>query len=382
MINQETKVLIIGGGVHGTALAAKFSEHGMRSFLIVDDQGLLKNWERLTSKLVHKSLRTPNTAHIDPRDAKSLCTDNSFLQRMFCDERKPARLASFNKRSKKVIERYDLQSKFRQGRVVDLHKCSHCGIFTAHVAGAHSTYTIQALRVVVAVGIGSPRMLPGNGSGNHRVFTAEATNVIKELPCATSKIAVVGGGLTGATLAANFAEKGADVTLFHRGQITSQQLEVSSGWTRDGVDRYLFDVTFHEHHKKGMLRSARKRSTVTPAAEKRLYQSRCRLVTGTTVLSWEADENSVSLKTPLATFGHFDYVIFSLGYKSGIDRLKFLKRFTFRTEDGRPHLYPDLESKDVEGLFFMGYLAELQLGPLGRNIPGAIEGSNRVVFAR
>lgn len=392
---QKTRTLIIGGGLHAIALAARLHDtHGDSEFAIIDPRRLGSEWLRGTSAQGLTTLRTPYAAHLGPSD------DPEELLRLEYDTRhdvsgcgghvrqrasghakqvtEPARVETFNRHLGNLVGRYNLEAKRVAGWATDIRHTD--GAFVTSVATRDGRLDYVSEKVVIAVGLGKP-WTPYGGPTHHRVMHSHDVDV-RFRKFSKKRLCIIGGGLTAATLATHYAAQGNHVSLCSRSSITVGQLEAHPDWRPGQPLQEKFAQVTSKDERLRQLKAARVGSSVTPEVWTRLTRmvdyDELMLHEQAPVEGWEIIEND---KIRLPHVGkEVDAAIFATGYRLSAPELPFMHSILPKISltGGMPHVDADLESENIPGLFFAGRLGELGAGPLTRNIPGAQYGSVRI----
>ncbi len=353
------QLVIIGGGIHGSALAMRLAEQGFRDLVILDSTPPLARWLKTTPCLVGDMLRSPWDANIDPRDDIPEALRAST-----------ADLAGFNRHVVDLRDKYRLNSLWMRGTVKKIAPRFNSAGFVVETENQR----LRAEQVVIACGLGNPHM-PFDAKDD-RIRHADSCNFddIRK----GSEVAIIGGSITGLTIATELARRGAVPTVLHRGEIHTSQLEVAPEWRPiPGAERFQYFLKQTAGKRSQLLHQCRQFGTVTNHVLDKAKSAGVTIKTNTPVLSWKKQRGKIVLfGSSDNKIGAFDYVLCATGYKGGISLVPCLSRIQPRIDlvDDLPVLTRQLESS-VTGLYFLGRLAELGLGPLGRNIIGAKVGS-------
>lgn len=357
------KLTIIGGGIQGSALAMRLLHRGFSDFVIVDKEPPLSRWLRTTPCLVGSMLRSPWDANIDPRD-------------VIPQDRRPqtADLKGFNAHVEALRTEYGLKKFWKPGSVQQYAWQDQ--------PGGHSVVTetqiINSNNVVVACGLGKP--WSPFAHSHARIIHADTCDFGRIRK--GDKVAVIGGSITGLTVATELKRRGVDVVVIHRGEIHVSQLEVDRSWRPDpSAERFQFFMRQKALKRAKLLRECRQFGTVTQDVLEQARKAKLTIHETTPVEYWEEKRGGkIRLRNADDTkIGAYDYIVCATGYKAGISLTPFLAQMSpnIKTVDDLPVLTDGLEST-ISGLFFLGRLAELGLGPLGRNIIGAKFGSMKI----
>jgi cation diffusion facilitator CzcD-associated flavoprotein CzcO len=334
-------------------------------------------------------LRTTLEAHVSPDGEQDLLQFANRSPLPTWAASKPVRLratdpaprATFDEHAHDVVERYRLEGHRIAGWVTDVQPVERGG-FLVEVAAFPQHERILATRIVVAVGLGQP-CLPGYGPATWRMMHSSGIDVNDNW--ARLRVCIVGGGLTGGTLAVNLVARGASVVLCTRSRLSVSQLEADPEWLPGGRLNEVFQKTPDPNERERQIRGARVGRGLTPSirdALERLAQSgEVRIREETPLGSWRLDMQGRPVLS--WTDEPFDRVVCATGFEQDVSRVPFLRsvQSSIRKSGGVPWVSSQFESQDVPGLFFMGRLGELAGGALARNIPGARDAAKTIAGA-
>lgn len=242
------------------------------------------------------------------------------------------------------------------GRPSDRHEMlDPCGSFAADL-------------VVVAVGL-DPHRRAGLGG---------APLPDRPLRSHTGRVAVLGAGHTGASAAACLAGRGTPVDLFAPGGLVTCSTDVEPGWLGPKYLRGF--AALPPEARRVALRDARL-GTTTPATAARLReQEQAGLVRLLPERATALEVGDGRLRVATArSHGPYAEVYEATGYRVDVKHLPWLAPHVPRACEGLPVLDHDLRA--APGLHLLGPLAELELGPAGRNLWGATRAAERLSAA-
>lgn len=364
--------VIIGAGVQGTALALKLLHGGDTNFIMLDPQPVMGEWFRNTRNQRLNLLRTPHTANLDPSGDATMLPARTKI-----DASSPANVELFNRFHARLISSNQLETFRKAGQVKSIIPAGNEFIVEAIINKQSIHYLTR--NVVCAVGLGKPWM-PDICVNVPSIVHAHYVNLLGT-PYSDGRVAIVGSGLTATTLANYYAGRYVNVDLFCRSALSVQQLETVPEW-RPGQrlhDGFLDTRKMTERVRQ--LKAARATNVVTPDAWDNLVTN---INTGLVTLHSQGAIESVDVDTRgNGQIGDkvFEKIIFATGYKIDATQMPMLKDVIDPNTDvasGLPILNDDCSHHRLKNLFFMGKLAELTVGPLGRNIPGALYASKQI----
>lgn len=234
------------------------------------------------------------------------------------------------------------------------------------VLGLDDGTLLEADAVVVAVGL-EPHRRAGLGG------VPIPTCAVQEHG---GKVAVVGGGHTATTAVRRLVTTGAQVDLFAPSGLLVYQTDVDAGWFGPmHLNRY-WSCAFPD--RVAHLQLARRGSTPPGLARWLEGQER----DGTLTLVHQRVDH-VELQSDLSLvhasggiWGPYEAVYEGIGYRVDAKNIDWLAPWV-STVSGWPIVDTSLQA--AQGLFMTGPLAELELGPAGRNLWGAQRAIGRIL---
>jgi len=381
--------LIIGGGIHGTHLAiALVKRFGVarRRLRVLDPYGTpLASWQECCERVGMPFLRSPAVHNIGAGPYELLdfarWTGSEKDSRFAAPYARPSRIL-FNAHCRHVIAQSRIDRLFVRGTAHAVH------VRGDRVLVETDRGSIEAERVVLALGARQrPRWpewakaLRQEGGEIQHVFDDDARIAGHE---SRGPVAVVGGGLSAVQVALRLAREREDhVILLSRSALRVHQFDADPGWLGP---KYLddFERTTSLATRRKLITDARRTGSVPPDAhfgvqeaidEGRIHAEvaevrAARLDTdGTTRLG--TDQGPLTARRVLLATG-FDSrrpggeVVDSLVEECGLPI----------AECGYPIV--DGALRWQERVFVMGPLAELEIGPVSRNISGARKAAERI----
>jgi len=381
--------LIVGGGIHGVHLAVRLLDEGVCSpeRLVIVDPGpcLLDRWRACTAVTGMAYLRSPSVHHLATHPYSLLRFAGKRKDRapgLFAPPYDRPLLELFQRHCDHVIEEHELDRRHLRDRVVA------CKVRERDVeAGLESGERIIARRVVLAIGASEapdwPSWAPRGHPRVHHVFSRDFDGWP---PAGRRSVGVVGGGISAAQVAVRLVRAGHRVELVSRHAVREHQFDSEPGWlgpkfmggfaqTRDPVER------------RAILTEARHRGSLPPDVRRDLRRAQERGGVRWHESEVEAlEEGRAGLQLRLAS-----------GERVEIGHLLLATGFSMRRPGGRmidelvesaslpcaPCGYPICDSalRWHPRIHVSGPLAELELGPVSRNIAGAQRAGERIVEA-
>ncbi|MEM7050122.1 MAG: FAD/NAD(P)-binding protein [Acidobacteriota bacterium] len=383
--------LIVGGGPHGVHLAARLvGEGGIDSarLAILDPAAqLLQRWRSFTSATGMSHLRSPGVHHLD--------LEPSSLMRFAGDRRKrpPGLLRSryncpsldlFNAHCDHVITRFGLTGLHLRGKAERLQPETD-GVQVTTCDGT----TIAAARVVLALGAGDqpewPEWAVGHGSRIRHLFDPPGQpSPHRSDP--GERALVVGGGISAVQAAIRLVADQRTVDLVTRHPPRVHRFDSDPGWLGPKL-MPTFERERDPDGRRRIIQQARHRGSVTPEVRHAL---RVALASGRLTLhhsevsGLEVDGAGLQLELTSGERIDGDHLYLATGFASRRPGGAMLDRLVDE-HDLRCAAcgYPIVDSwlRWHPRIHVTGPLAELEIGPVARNIAGARRAGDRLVDA-
>ncbi|MBH0229088.1 FAD/NAD(P)-binding protein [Halobacillus yeomjeoni] len=375
--------VVIGGGVQGCCTATRLLEKKVsrEELLIIDPHPQpMHVWRTLTDKTGMSYLRSPSVHHLaeDPYSLKKYSRSQDYTTPFKGKYSRP-RLDMFNQHTFDEMKKAGVQDCWKQGWVHGLTKTDKG--WRIGVSGE----TIEAERVVLAMGVNHvphdplwSKEMSGHPSVSH-LFDFN-----RSLP-AQGEVIIVGGGMTAAhtatTLAASKMIK--QVTVVKRHPFRVHDFDSDPGWLGPKYLNGYRKVNCYIERRR-IIQEARHKGSITRELRVKLQRQvkagKLKICTGD-ILRAETDDNRIQLSMSNQTVVIGDSLVLATGAHSGLPGKEWLKP-AIDTLDlpcapcGFPIVQPNLEWS--QGLFVAGALAELEIGPVSRNIAGARKAAERI----
>ena len=375
--------LIIGGGVHGTHLSRVLTRRGgldsERLRVLDPHPEPLARWKACVRNTGMTFLRSPAAHNIDlsPADLHQFAESEVKEARYVRPYHRPS-TDLFQQHCDAVIDRCDLRALRIEGSAQKI-SCDAQGV---HVETSHGV--LQARRVVLAMGTSDAQNWPDwartlqNATPivNH-VFDPQYTRDSGEK---WRHVVVIGGGITAAQTAITLARaQPGTVTLLMRHAPRVAQFDSDTCWIGERCLRHFRRTTRSEFRRQIIVR-ARHRGSMPPDVHKQLKNAerrgQLRVLRGE-VCRWDLDPlgyGALLHLQPAAMTLAVDRVLLATGFEqtrpggSLVDQA--VEQLGLRCSAcGYPIVDPLLRWHPQ--IHVSGPLAELEIGPVSRNIIGA-----------
>ncbi|WP_080875811.1 FAD/NAD(P)-binding protein [Oceanobacillus timonensis] len=381
------KWIVIGGGIQGSCVALLLLEEEKvetEDLLIIDPhQQPLERWRTITDKIEMSYLRSPLVHHLDadPYSLKKYSSKHNYASGFKGQYQRP-RLDMFNQHSMDLLEKIGVMACWLQGEVSGL-SWTESGWKVCVADGR----CFVSERVVLAMGVNhTPHYPSWAETCRDHASVKHVFEMDNELP-ETGDVIVIGGGMTAAHLAYALTQKESidSVTMVKRHPLRIHHFDSDPGWLGP---KYLnkYDKLTSYKERREVIQHARNRGSVTRDLYLKLLQQertgRLDMYTGciqewienadgTMQLVMEDQEKLKGSTIMLATGSSV-----AMPGKEWLDPV--IKHMHLPCAPcGFPIVTKELEWKN--GLFVAGALAELEIGPVSRNIAGARKAAERIL---
>ena len=380
--------LIIGGGIHGVHIAARLlgDAHISPERLRIVDPGdrLLARWRSCTEATGMSHLRSPSVHHLG--------IEHGALQR-FARKHKRERssrfalpferpsLELFNTHCDEVEEIYGLADLHISNQAVS---CSvDCDRVSVRLVDGKE---LEAKNLVLAIGASDqphwPDWAPRCNQRVHHVFDPGFDG----WPTSSETVVVIGGGISAGHVVLRLLEEGHDVHLVSRHTLRQHQFDSDPGWLAWKYTN-VFSRELDFDHRRGLITDARHTGSVSPEIGRALRRAitRNRIQwheAEVTQLASTSDRLEVALSTDATVCA--DRVLLATGFDSqrpGGSMIDELITSASLPCSGCGYPIVDTSLRWHPRIFVSGPLAELELGPVSRNIAGARRAGDRILDA-
>ncbi len=384
--------LIVGGGIHGTHLALYLTQRRrvpLDRLRILDPYPEpLALWEHHTANVGMTYLRSghAHNLHYDPFSLITFARTQAVqpLAEFLEPYGRPS-LALFRAHSQQLIHQYKLDSVRLLGRASGLSRIPG-GWRVETEAGS-----IEAAQMVLAFGLTEhpawPQVFAGvHGAPNvHHIFDPAFERAA--LPD-WSQAVVVGGGITAAQTALSLAlRQPGTVTLVMRHPPRLHQFDADPGWVGMTLGEFYADADYTR--RRAVIQRARHRGSMPPDVARELQtavEHRLRHLVEAEVIQAESVAGHIQMDLRATDItGNWSLVADTLILATGLDPRRpggvwldaAIDQFgLLLAPDGYPIV--DQRLAWAKGLHVSGPLAELEIGPVARNIIGARLAAERI----
>lgn len=394
--------LIVGGGPHGCHLAGRLLGQPHRSggdvWVLDPHREPLARWRVVTGNVGMGFLRSPVVHHIGgPAMDLARFADRCWARekgRPFKGPYRRPSLALFNAHSAAVADGAGLAARWLRGRCVGLAREEEAGWRVRTDSGV-----IRARNVVLALGNGQALLWP-EWARELRTRVApglichvldEEAEVGRPAPVPDLPVLVVGGGMSGTQLALRLARSGEAVVLATRAPTRVARFDADPPWLGPKKMTEFRGASSYTSRRR-MIDGARNIGSVTSDVAHALSAMERR--GGVTRVQAE-------ILGAAPREGGIVVTLRESGVEGGMPRTLRVGRIVLATgfqrrrpggewldaairQEGLPvaacgYPIPDAALRWAPGLFVMGALADLELGPVARNLAGARAAAERIL---
>ncbi|MEE2941653.1 MAG: FAD/NAD(P)-binding protein [Planctomycetota bacterium] len=380
--------IIIGGGVHGVHIAVRLLSggHATADRLRIVDPGprLLVRWRARVAVTGMSFLRSPSMHHLD-EDSYSLERFARVWPSPGADPfTRPNNRPStelFDAHCDALIEAHGLEDAHVRDSALDVDPGEEDVVVELRRTGQ-----LRASRVVLALGTGEnldwPDWAPRDDPRVAHIFDP----ALRPLDASTPKVAIIGGGISAAQVALDAAKRGHQVELICRHAIRSHQYDSDPGWFGPKNMRGFERVRSAETRRR-LISTARNRGSLPADVEAAL---RAALADGSVrmqiaeVRSLERRPERVELTLADGQQVAAHRVLLATGFAGTRPGGQLVDRLVERSAlPVAPCGFPLVDSalRWHPRVHVSGALAELEIGPIARNIAGARRAGDRIVSA-
>ncbi|HSI67446.1 MAG TPA: FAD/NAD(P)-binding protein [Planococcus sp. (in: firmicutes)] len=386
------KWIIVGGGIQGTTMAIhllKQNKVSLEDLAIIDPHNEpLQSWKRCTDAISMPYLRSPVVHQLDVEPfslqsyAKNTIYDESTA---FYGPVKRPSLEIFNEHCDHLATDASLEKAWVQGRVERAEKYNGHWLVTLETG-----QKLTAENLVLAIGVGEQPMWPDWATALKKKAGSSIFHIFDEdlpaLETLKGSITIIGGGISSVHLAIKLSNMfPAQVTLMKRHSFRLHDFDSDPGWL--GPKKQL---SFRKHgcyqKRRQQILDARNKGSITKELHSKLLH---RVRKGKLQIK-EAQITSASIRNSETIFYDQTYreihragtVILATGFMPVLPGRKWLMPMVEEqqlkcAECGFPIVTSSLQWGP--NLYVTGALAELEIGPIARNISGARQAAERIV---
>ncbi|MFA9555679.1 FAD/NAD(P)-binding protein [Evansella sp. AB-rgal1] len=380
--------LIIGGGIHGCTIANYLISSGKatsKSLKIIDpNPEPMYKWKRSTELIGMEFLRSPSVHHIDidPLGLHKYAQEKNEVRAFYGKYDRPS-LHLFNEHCETTLEKIEIKRSWYQGKVIDVEKVKngwrvHTTDGKVHV----SEKTVIAISINNQLNIPQwAKGLPMQEDNMFHIYDDKAPN----LEDISLPIVVIGGGISAAHLTIKLSNRyPGQVTLLKRHPFRIHSFDSDPGWLGPKNLSFFHKINDYSIRRELINEARYKGSLPRELYNKLLYLEREKKIS---IMNGEVQTAKLVNKKIVLHLDGLEKVkaatvIFATGFVPTLPQEQWItnliKREKLRcAKCGYPIVHHSLQWCDH--LYVSGPLAELELGPVARNISGARKAAEQIV---
>jgi len=375
--------LIIGGGIHGVHLAhVLIHREGLPAdaIRILDPhETLLASWSRRTSNTGMRYLRSPRIHHLDlaPQALEQFALERALGPETWIAPYYRPSYALFQQHSQHIIDAYRLDWLHIQEKALTLHRIR--GGWQVETGTGH----LKARNVVLAMGrqmLNIPHWIenPADIPLQHILSMSFDR---QHIPSGAT-VVVVGAGISAGQITLDLM-KHHSITLISRQPLRQHDFDSSPCWLGPSCMTAFAEADYER--RRWMIGEARQPGTLSrdvyKTFQRAIEEGWIRFYHGAVTRCHVAPNGLIVMQIQDGTQLVADYMILATGFKPVPPLQTWLNDTILRYElpiakCGYPVL--DRSLRWADGLYAMGPLAELEIGPSAANIVGARTAAERL----
>lgn len=388
------KCIIIGGGIQGTTMASYLMRQKkvtMDELLIIDPHAEpLADWHRCTNAIAMPFLRSPSVHHLDvnPLSLRTFIKSNKYNEKAsFLGRLKRPSLSLFEEHCNYLIEELSLKKCWKQGSVKAISQNEK-----GWKIKLHNNQHLYGKNLILAIG-NSQQLhwpdwsLPLKDRSNapiHHVFDTDLPNLENMQPPFT----VIGGGISAVHLTLKlhhiFPKQ---VTLLKRHPFRIHDFDSDPGWLGP-KKQVAFHKTYSYQSRREQIVKARNKGSIPRELHTKLLHLKRhndKIIADGEIYEGRVEKGLINLYDKSnQLLQRSGTVILATGFQKTLPGKQWLtpvieENSLKYAECGYPIVTKNLEWGP--NLYVMGALAELEIGPIARNISGARQAAQRIVQA-
>lgn len=380
--------IIIGGGIQGTTMATFLLKSGKTTvdqLAIVDrNEEPLARWKHCTEVISMPYLRSPSVHHLDvnPFSLQKYVKKADWNNNFYGQYKRPS-LQSFNEHCVHVADDSSIKQAWVQGKVT-----SACNTGQGWEIQLQNKRRLAGQKLVISIGIGEQPYWPDWAQQLKQEHEGSIFHIfdenIPELTQLQGPITIIGGGISSVHLALKLSKiYPNEVTVLKRHPFRIHDFDSDPGWLGPKNQRPFRAITSYQKRREAIIQ-ARNKGSIPPDLHKALMnqvkQGLLRVM-DVEVISAVRRDGHISLRDKNEkVIQQTGTILLATGFKSSMPGKDWLTP-VIQSHDLRCAEcgYPIVSQSLQWGLYVTGALAELEMGPISRNISGARQAAERIV---
>lgn len=386
------KWIVVGGGIQGITMAAflrKQRKVPIDEIAIIDPHTEpLENWKRCTNRISMPYLRSPVVHHLDEHPLslqvfgknKAINETTAFYGRF----KRPA-LSMFNEHCDELIADLEMKKGWVQGRVYSAARTEN-----KWKVELQDGRELEGENLILAIGISEQPVWPDwskqiNEEGDasiHHIFESELPK-FEEM---ARPFTIVGGGITAAHLAIKLSSMyPGEVTLIKRHPIRLHDFDSDPAWLGPKNQRSFSKLSCYQKRREKIKQARHKGSLprdVYMKLRRSILKDELLIKDGQVQHAFVKNKKIHLYDEQDQLIHHTGTVLLATGFQPSLPGKQWLMPIIEKHELPCAACGYPVVSKSLQwgpGLYVMGALAELEMGPIARNISGARQAAERIV---
>lgn len=390
LAHRNIPITIIGGGIHGCSIALRLlrdKPSASKHIAIVDRHPKpLLEWRNKTERQGMTFLRSPAVHHIspDPLGIVDFAKKHNRTSELAPPYSQPSTELFWNYSNDVVTELVDhnIYYKFEVSKLV---WNKGAGKYPFRLV-SKDKIGFRSSSVVLAIGSDDCAYIPPEFIDWKRRYPEKIVHssqfTVNNISCGEigKRYVIVGGGLTGGTLAKNLSDRGHHVVLVARKQLKTKQFDFQPIWLGPkSLADFSRESDFQRRYQ--IIEENRGEGSITPEIMESLKNNpNVEIYPNAQIrnIDSEKDTNSgkdLQFSMSEDEIANVSQIILATGYRFNLSRYgfinKLIKNYSIPLICGFPKLDSELQFTPIENLFCTGTIAQLQIGPASSNIAGA-----------
>ncbi|MCI2256421.1 FAD/NAD(P)-binding protein [Domibacillus sp. PGB-M46] len=386
------KWIIVGGGIQGVTMASfllKENKASVRELAIVDPhQKPLQNWKRCTKLISMPYLRSPVVHHLDVHPfslqsfAKSSVMDESTA---FYGRFKRPALSLFNEHCTHLIQDTGLKESWIQGCVKKLERFQN--YWQLELQGGRK---LAGENIVLAVGVSEQLVWPDWAKEVKKQPDVPVYHIFNSTLPAFEQMkrpfTIIGGGITSVHLALKLSSMfPGEVILLKRHSFRLHDFDSDPAWLGP-KNQMSFRKTACYQKRREQIKQARHKGSLP----RDLYMKMRRSIRDEKLIAVDGEVYGASMKKGRVVLENEQgcvihqtgTVLLATGFDPSLPEKHWLEPVIKKLNLSCAACGYPIVSSSLQwgpGLYVVGALAELEIGPIARNISGARQAAERII---
>lgn len=384
--------IIVGGGIQGITMATFLLKRGKTTIdklAIIDvHHEPLAQWKHCTNIISMPYLRSPSVHHLDdePFSLQAFVENNLYdWNTAFYGRFKRPSLHTFNEHCEHIIDDLLLKEAWIQGRVRDANRTEE-----GWIVQLQNGQELTGQNLVLAIGISEQPLLPDwaeiikkeSGTSVYHIFDSDLPS-FEQLK---RPFTIIGGGITSVHLALKLSALFPnEITLLKRHPFRHHDFDSNPAWLGPKNQLKFRKLESYKKRREQIIDARHKGSIPRDLHVKLLHRMQ---QGGLHIVDGQIDHATISNGLIMLHNNQDNLidktgtVLLATGFKPTLPGREWLTPMIHKhhlqcAECGYP-----IVSKTLQwgpNLYVTGALAELEIGPIARNISGARQAAERIV---